>query len=273
MTDESREPRSPYAPPGDTGSTPPPGDPAPPPMPPATPAYGGPPPAPPEPLKLPWEDRSRLGFGAAFIETVRMFVTQPRAAFDRALRKGDYGSPVLWTLIVVFISLLVQFIWSMMFTGPMTAMIGAMLPPEIRDEFVAQMAASTGLGMILNVLMLPVFCVMIVVVSFMLAAIWHLCLMVAGGSGDSEAGFETTFRVISYGYTSQLAGIIPFVGGLIALVWGIILMVVGMSSMHRISTGKAVIVVLIPAFLCCACLSVGFAMFFGAIVAAMRSGG
>jgi hypothetical protein len=240
-----------------------------PPVPPAPPSYGGPPPPPPA-AKLPWEDRATIGFGAGLMQTIKVFFTAPRAAFDSAARKGDYASPVLWTIVIMIIALIIQFIYSIMLVGPMTAIITSILPPEAQTEFLATMAASTGFSMVMNALMIPIFAVLAVIGAFIMAAIYHVCLMMAGGS-QSDAGFEGTFRAMSYSYSAQVAGIVPIVGSLIALIWGIVLMVIGMSSIHRLSTGKAVIVVLIPAFLCCACLSVGIAMFAGTMMAAMQN--
>lgn len=228
---------------------------APPPPPPAGPPPGDEPPA--AGPGLPWEERSQLGFGAAIMQSVQMFLGAPRDAFDRARRKGDYGSPVLWVLIFGFLSALIQWFWSLALAGPMTAFMSAMMPESVRGPFAAQMAATVGLTGLFNVIWVPLVAL---IASFIGAAIFHLALMVAGGSRDSDSGFEGTFRAYGYSSVAQLAVIVPFLGGLIALVWSIVLLVVGMSSMHRISTGKAVVVVLIPLFVCCACISIALAL-------------
>lgn len=214
-----------------------------------TPGGGMPPPP---PAGLPWEDRAKLGFGPALMQTVQMFASRPRAAFDGAKRKGDYGSPVLWTVIFGAIAGLIQWIYGMMFLGPTLAM----LPPEIREQLGPLIGSGAMASGALNLLYYP--CIALIG-SFIWAGILHLCLMLAGG-GQSDAGFEGSFRVVGYAQVTQIAQIVPIAGGLIALVWSIILYVVGVSSMHRLTTGKAVVVVLIPLFLCCACVSVALAL-------------
>lgn len=231
----------------------------PPPPPPAGPPTGyetpgGEPPAPAS--TLPWERRATLGFWPALMQSITMFASAPRAAYDGAARKGDYASPVIWLVIFAFIAGVIQWIWSMAFAGPMAAFMSAMMPGEMRGEMGALFASVGVLGAV-RVLFYPIFAL---IGGFIGAAIYHLALMLAGGSKNSESGYEGTFRAVGYSCVAQIAGIIPIVGSLIGVVWGIILLVVGMSSMHRISTGKAVIVVLIPLFLCCACISIAVAL-------------
>jgi len=191
------------------------------------------------------------------MESIKLFASTPRLAFDRARRKGDYASPVLWVLIFAFLSALIQWIWGLALAGPMTAFMSAMMPESVRGEFAASMMASVGLSGLFNVIWIPIVAL---IAAFIGAAILHLCLMIAGGTKDSESGYEGTFRAYGYTGVAQLGTIVPFIGGLITLVWSVILLVVGMSSMHRISTGKAVVVVLIPMFLCCACISLALAL-------------
>jgi hypothetical protein len=239
----------------------------------APPSYPPPvntmPPAPPAPPRLPWEERRQLGFGAALIQSVQLFASRPREAFDRAARKGDYASPVLWMAVFVTLAIIFQVIWSFALAGPMTAFMTAFMPESMRDEFAASMAASMGLNMVMNIVMIPIILCFTLVASFIMAGIYHLCLMLAGGSGSSESGFEGTFRAVGYSAVAQGANIVPFIGPLIAFIWGLVLLVVGMSSMHRISNGKAFIVVLIPVFLCCACIAIGLAFGAAGMIGAM----
>jgi len=242
-------------------ATPPPPPPAGPPTGFESPGGGMPPPGGPG---LPWENRGQLGFGTALLQTVQVFATQPRAAFDSAKRKGDYGSPLLWVVIFGAIAGLIQWLYSMMFLGPTLAM----LPPEIRDQLGPLIGGGAMASGALNVVYYPIIAVC---GAFIWAAILHLCFMLAGG-GRSDSGFEGSFRVVGYAQVTQLAQIVPIVGGLIALVWGVILYVVGISSMHRITTGKAVVVVLIPLFLCCACISIAIALGAASLIGLAGSG-
>jgi hypothetical protein len=67
--------------------------------------------------------------------------------------------------------------------------------------------------------------------------------MIVGGNNN---GYKTTFRAISYSYSAQLFNIIPFIGSLIGFIYWIILFILGVREGHGISTGKAVLAVLLP---------------------------
>jgi hypothetical protein len=237
-----------------TGAAPPPppppappesGTPGPPTPPPPAPPGGGTP-EPPSLEPLPWEDRGRIGVLNAFGQTARLFTSRPRIAFDRARRMGDYGSPLIWVVFMGLIAALVNWLYGIMFLAPLTAL----LPGSMRDEMAPMMA----FGVMSSAFKVVLYPIMIVIGTFIGAAITHLCLLLVGGS-RSNAGYEATFRAVAYSEWSQIAYLIPFVGGLVAAVWSVILLVIGISSMHKLSTGTAVIVVLIPMILCCTCLA------------------
>jgi hypothetical protein len=97
------------------------------------------------------------------------------------------------------------------------------------------------------------------VAIFIGSAIVHLCLMIVKGNNN---GYKTTFRAISYSYSGYLFGIIPFIGLIIGGIYTFILTIIGVKEGHGISTGKAVLAVLLPAI-------VIFGLIFIAILVAM----
>jgi hypothetical protein len=78
---------------------------------------------------------------------------------------------------------------------------------------------------------------------FVIAGIAHLLVMLVVGT--TRSGFGATFRVASYTTVTSLVSWIPIIGWLLSL-YGIYLSVVGIREMHGTTTGKAVLVVLIP---------------------------
>jgi hypothetical protein len=64
--------------------------------------------------------------------------------------------------------------------------------------------------------------------------------------GSRNSGFEATFRVGAYAAVTSLVSWIPFIGW-IASLYGIYLGIVGIREVHTTTTGKAALVVLIPA--------------------------
>lgn len=63
----------------------------------------------------------------------------------------------------------------------------------------------------------------------------------------ANAGFWSTFRVVSYVSATSLISWVPIVGGIVALVWGLVLTIFGIRETHSTTTGRAALVVLVPA--------------------------
>lgn len=239
--------------------------PQPPPPPPApayaAPAYappsqgwGTPPPSTTVPNPIPWEAKPRGPAVNALVDTAKLFALTPAEAWKRTPPLGDYIPPLLYALILSWIGGFFSVAWSRLFT---TSWI-SMLPPEARQALPAALLAGAGSG-IGTIIFYPI---LISVGLFIGSAVAHVCMMIVGGLKDSNAGYEGTFRSLSYSAVADLAYVIPIGGGLVAAVWKTWLVVQGLSTIHRTTQGKALMAVLIPVLLCCVCAIVG--IFFGA---------
>lgn len=241
----------------------PPAPPAPPlPPPPPPPAGGGfePPPGAFPPGTLPWERRAELGFVNAILETVKLFLTNPAGAWSRTKEKGDYAEPLIFAIIVSWIGVAVSSVWSGLFGQSWMAL----LPPEMKERLGGAFATNAG-AILIQVGIAPI---LVLIGLFISSGIYHLSFMIVGVTKDSASGFEGTFRTVAYSSVSNLAQMIPFVGGFAALIWNLILMVMGAVRMHRTTQGKAIAGVLIPLLLCCVCILIGVAVFIGGLAAA-----
>jgi hypothetical protein len=81
---------------------------------------------------------------------------------------------------------------------------------------------------------------------FLTALVTHLMVLLVVGSGHS--GFGATFRIVSYSSVTSLLGWIPFIGWIFSL-YRLYLATVGIREMHGTTTGRALVVVLLPAVL------------------------
>jgi hypothetical protein len=88
--------------------------------------------------------------------------------------------------------------------------------------------------------------------------------------GGASRGFAATLRVMCYAQTTQLAVVLPGLGGLIGFVWRLILEIVGLSQAHKTEGWKATLAVLLPLLLCCVCIAVGIAAFGAAVGQALQ---
>ena len=185
---------------------------------------------------LPWDRRQELGLFNAFIETIKLVLTNPTAAFAQMKREGGLVEPLIYGLIGGSVGFLAYFLFSILLSSfgfmsqqnPLAGLIGF------------------GFGAILILLFTPVF---LTLGFFVGSAILHLCLMLVGGA---KQPFETTFRVMCFaaGSTHPLM-IIPVCGGMISGIWCIVLECIGLARAHDTSTGKAAVAVLLPLIVCC----------------------
>jgi hypothetical protein len=193
---------------------------------------------------VPW-DREKTG--SALVDTAKRLIAAPGAAFAEVREKGDYLSPALFAAIVGTLGALFAQIWGLLLGGAMATGLADMLPPEMRATVLETLQPSPVVVAV-NLLVAPFLAV---VLAFVGAVIIHLCLLLIGGTRESTAGFEGTFRVVAYGWVANLAQVIPLLGGFWWL-WGIVLWVLGLARVHRTSSGKAVAAILLPLALCCA---------------------
>lgn len=214
-----------------------------PPPPPPGPPSG--PSGPSEPGGNPWERRGELGFGAALLANIKEFVTAPGPAFDQTIRKGDYASPLLFAILIGWFCAIINQIWSIFLQSSMVGF----LPPELQDQFGLFMATSAT-GFIVNLVLAPIY---VLIALFLWSAILHLFVMLYGALAQSDAGFEGTFRVVSYSMVASLGGLVPVLGSLITLVWSLVLLTLGLTRIHRTTQGKAAFAAVSPLLLCCVC--------------------
>ena len=237
----------------------------PPPPPPPPPSGYMPTPPPPGgtaqmPNPLPWEDRPRIGFADALVDTIRLFATKPAEAWSRTREKGDIAQPLLFAICVGWIGAAFNAVYGLMFGQAWLRWV----PAEARQHMTGFLVGSPG-GTALQVFLAPIG---VVLGLFIGAAILHVCLLVVGALSNSTAGFEGTVRIVGYSWVTQLAQVIPLFGGLIAAVWGLVLAVMGAQRLHRASQGKAIFGVLLPVLLCCGCVIVALVIGGAALMSA-----
>ncbi len=234
----------------------PPAAPPPPPPPPGSSADDGP--------RLPWEERDRLGFLDALIETVKLLVTAPKDAFARLRPDGDLIWPLVFGLILSWIGQVFGRIWGLIFGSAMQSMMGGLSD----FEGIAAFGATSVVQVMFALVLWPIFFVIFIFIG---SGLYHLCLMLVGGVERSPMGFEGTLKVVSYTQVTSLLSVIPILGGLIAVVAALVLTVIGFIEVHKTTPGKAILAVVIPLALCCICATL-VAMMFGAAFAAAMAG-
>jgi hypothetical protein len=185
---------------------------------------------------LPWDARHVKGFFNAFIETLQMVLTRPTQAFAIMSREGGLGEPLLYAMIGGTFGALFSFFYRFAFRS----LIFFPTRHSPFEQFIS------GFGSIAVLILAPLG---VLIAVFIVAAILHVCLMIAGGANQA---FETTFRVVCFtiGSVHPLL-VIPICGGLVVLVWEIVLYIIGLAQAHETDTGRTALAVFLPLIVCC----------------------
>ncbi|MGZ3535742.1 MAG: YIP1 family protein [Thermodesulfobacteriota bacterium] len=173
----------------------------------------------------PWE--SGEGFAGSFFQTIWESLFSPSKFFKKIAFGEGYWAPLIYGLITGIIGNGCAILWVWLFM--------AQWIPMDRIPF------SYSLSVFQVIAPLPFQQAIAIFIS---SAIIHLCLMIVRGNNN---GYKTTFRAICYSYSGYLFGIIPFIGLIIGNIYVFILTIIGVKEGHEISTGKAVLAVLLPA--------------------------
>lgn len=228
------------------------------PVPPLPPSGGGPPPS---QVRLPWEDRGRLGVLEALVQTVRLLASRPGDGFARLRPDGDLGSPLLFGIVLSWLGMVLHQLWNSLFQNALRGLLGSL------GELDGAWASPSVIGALV---LLAVWPVVFVVGAFLGAAVLHGCLLLVSGLERSDFGFEGTLKVYLYSMVSWVALVIPIAGNIVASLWSLALMVVGLAEVHRTSQGRALFAVLIPLLLCCTCGLIVAVLFGAAVVAGLQ---
>jgi hypothetical protein len=167
----------------------------------------------------------------SFVEVVRRVALQPTTFFAGLPRQGSLVGPLVFALICIEISaVLVGLLTFIDVPGGVTWLLGARgdqgFLAFVGGLVVAPIAGTVGV--------------------FLTALVTHLMVLLVVGAGHS--GFGATFRIVSYSSVTSLLGWIPFIGWIFSL-YRLYLATVGIREMHGTTTGRALVVVLLPAVL------------------------
>ena len=184
----------------------------------------------------PWE--SGEGFTGAFYRTMRESLFSPTLFFRKISSGEGYWAPLIYGLITGIIGNGCAILWIWLF-------LARLIPLE-------RLPLQLGFSIFKLIFPLPFQLAIAILIG---SGIIHLCLNIVGGN---NSGYNTTFRAVSYSYSGYLFGIIPFIGPFIGNIYTFVLTIIGVREGHRISTGKAILAVLLPAI-----------VVFGVIIAAV----
>ena len=172
--------------------------------------------------------------------------------------------PLLYAIIFGAVGGIVGEIWALLMQSLSIAPLAMFGMGKEASALSGQMAFGM-LGAVFGIIFIPIA---VTITAFVEAGIYHLMLMILGGA---EEDFETTFRVVAYSKTAEIARIVPFLGGLVTTVWEIVLCIDGLREAHNIENKTAILAVLLPFLLCCVLIGLLAMLFGGALLAMIGS--
>ena len=178
----------------------------------------------------PWENRSELGLWQGIYQTFKAVLVSPQAFFSTKNYQRGFREPLAFGLLIGSVGSMFGFFWQFLVAS------GGLL--SLADSIFSQFA----MGMIFLAI-LVIAPISVIAGMLFSSAIWHLLLLIVRGGKN---GFEATFRVVAYSYSTQVLAVIPFVGGLIAVIWQIVVQIIGLREIHETSYLRVIIAFLIP---------------------------
>lgn len=214
----------------------------------------------------PWERRSELGGGRAFIETFKASTFAPSKFWPSVRPEGPLLDALLWGWIIVALGALIQLPFALADAGGFLEQLDEVLGEFARRGMEAQaeslrrfrtVVARFGVTNYMLVLVgsralfFPLFA--LVVASFV-----HLGLLLFGGA---RGGFPGTFRAFCYASGPLLLSGVPILG-FFAYLGFLLLFAFGLRAVHSASSARILLALIAPVFLLCCCISCGVGLAF-----------
>jgi hypothetical protein len=193
----------------------------------------------------PWEDRGRIGFVPALVETTQKVLTKPSEFFASMPVTGGIGGPLLYGILIGTLGVIVAAVYREVFqalVGSTFAGLGS--SAEMRRVMPFLMG---GVGLVVQVVFSPIF---VILGLFVVAAIVHLFLLLlrrgaAGLRGHLPRGVLQRGRRRHQHHPAlrrgDLGRVLPRPG------------IIGLAAAHGIGKGTAAAAVLLPLVLLCCC--------------------
>jgi hypothetical protein len=177
-----------------------------------------------------------------FIEKVKGFLLEPSKTFDslkeEPLEEAVKYYAIIATVYSAFLALLLAFAGNL---------VGTLMGFRFRGFFFGNlgMMMGTGAGIGAAIILFVKFMIILIAGAFIGGAILHIFVYIVGG----RRGIAQTIKAGMYGSTpSLLFGWIPIIG-FIAIIWSLVAEIIGVRQLHELTTGKAILAVILPIIL------------------------
>jgi len=167
-----------------------------------------------------------------FFEKMKGLLLEPSKTFDDLKEEPLLGAVKYYISIAAVYSAL--FALMLGFAG---SLFGSMMG---FGNLGMMMGAGVGIGAAITFFVL--FMIMAIVGAFIGGAILHIFVYIAGG----RKGMAQTIKAGMYGSTASLLfGWLPIIN-IIAAIWSLVIEIIGIRQLHEITTGRAILALVLP---------------------------
>lgn len=183
--------------------------------------------------EVPWERLDIYGFFGGVSQTVKRAMLAPSLFFSAMPIGRGLSMPLVFFLLVSEFQAICQLAWSYLGVGTMMTMGGHAPGTE-------PATAAFGAGSLFILLLYPV---LFTIWLFVMSGVMHALLKLFG---SGAAGFEGTFRVLSYAAAPSVLAIIPYAGTVVGGFWSLVIMFIGLKSIHSTTFIRVLFAFLLP---------------------------
>jgi hypothetical protein len=175
--------------------------------------------------EIPWESAEKLGIVRAILQTLRECLFSPFMFFEKLSFTHNTAMSFAYALVIGSIGSILGFFWTYLFLSRYAEAV-----PWLA-EF-----STPGAGLILAPLL-------IAAKIFFISAYAQTFLFITGAKRQPIA---STISIMCYAESTAVFNLIPVVGSIVAFVWSLFLLAAGLGRVHRLSTAKALAIILLP---------------------------
>lgn len=179
---------------------------------------------------IPREERGRLDIWQGLYKSWVFIITKPYEFFSKVPSYKERRLPLLFGMFASGASL----IWHLIIS--LTVGSDAMIR-ELSKMGIAVGRQELFSSTFFIILFFPLF---YIAVSYLVSGFLHAITRFLQGEGS----FDSTFRVVNYGWAVSVFSILPFLGAFISSAWYFALIAIGMKIVHRLNWPKTITVVL-----------------------------
>jgi hypothetical protein len=197
---------------------------------------------------IPWESVQTLGVGPALLRTLRECLLEPYPFFAKVAESRGAGMAFVYALILGSIGSVFGFIWTYF-----------LLDSELFSSL--PWFGSLANGRQFSAAALILLPLGITVKELFLTLYFHTLIVL---SRARRRGIRSTFMAVCYAESTAVMNLIPVAGSLLSPVFSVFILAAAFSRIHRMSTFKALVIILFPLLILCFLLIIAVAAAIGA---------